>query len=143
MPGSRGLLDTNIIILRRYIDHALLPDESAISAVTLGELTAGIHMLTGDDAEVREERARRTDALARAESEFDPIPYDVAAAWIFGLLSAAVQSIGRSPRRRTADLMIAATAASRGFAVYTTNPDDFAGIDKIVTVIAVPRPDVG
>ena len=38
----RGLLDTNIMIMRGWIDAAELPAEVAISAVTLAELSAGL-----------------------------------------------------------------------------------------------------
>jgi predicted nucleic acid-binding protein len=37
-PAPRGLLDTNIMILRSRIAPEELPDEVAISAVTLAEL---------------------------------------------------------------------------------------------------------
>ena len=43
VPARQGLLDTNILVLRRWIDPAELPDEMAISAVTLAELSAGPH----------------------------------------------------------------------------------------------------
>lgn len=142
MPAehSQGLLDTNILILRRWIDPDLLPGEMAISAVTLAELAAGVHLVRGDDAPARAERARRTDVLQRAESEFDPIAFDGEAARAFGRLSAAVQATGRAPRRRFADLMIAAAAAANGLPLYTTNPADFAGLDDLVTIVPVRRP---
>ena len=41
--GSRGLLDTSVIIDFDQIDSAQLPDETAISAVTVAELAAGPH----------------------------------------------------------------------------------------------------
>lgn len=137
---TRGLVDTNIVILRRGIDPETLPDEIAISAITLAELCAGVHMVRGDDGQATAERARRTDVLARTESEFDPIPFETEAARAFGLISAAVQARGRTPRRRLADLMIAATAAASGLPLYTTNPGDYEGLDGIVDVIAVSRP---
>ncbi|MFC8190541.1 type II toxin-antitoxin system VapC family toxin [Cellulomonas sp. NPDC057328] len=142
MPGevSRGLLDTNVLILRRWIDVTLLPQEVAVSAVTLAELSAGVHLVTGDDEEARAERARRTDVLQRAESEFDPLPFDAEAARLYGRLAAAVHGVGRTPRRRVADLMIAATAAAHGLSVWTTNPDDFAGLGDVVGVVAIDRP---
>jgi len=40
---TRGLLDTSVVIDHDLIDPALLPDESAISAITVAELTAGPH----------------------------------------------------------------------------------------------------
>jgi len=143
MLGERrqGLLDTNVLILRRWIAPESLPDELAISAVTLAELSARVHLVRGDDAEARAERARRTDVLQRAENEFDPIAFDALAARAFGRISAAVQDAGRTPRRRVADLMIAAVAAAQGLPLYTTNPDDFTGLDGIVDVVAVKRPD--
>lgn len=39
----QGFFDTNLVILRSRIDPAKLPDEMAISAVTLAELSAGPH----------------------------------------------------------------------------------------------------
>ena len=142
MPAElrRGLLDTNILILRRWLDSDLLPDEMAISAVTLAELSAGVHLVRGDDAQARAERARRTDVLQRAEGEFDPIPFDGEAARAYGRISAAVRASGRAPRRRVADLMIASVAASNGLALWTTNPGDFAGLDELVTIVPVARP---
>ncbi|MDO5503576.1 MAG: type II toxin-antitoxin system VapC family toxin [Actinomycetia bacterium] len=143
MPASqRGLLDTNILILRPWIDSSELPAESAISAVTLAELTAGVHMVEGADAAARSERARRVEVLQVVEREFDPIPFGTAAARSYGRICAAVQRTGRSPRRRIADLMIAAVGVAEGLPVYTTNPDDFAGLDDIVEMVPVrvPRP---
>ncbi|MFD4421409.1 type II toxin-antitoxin system VapC family toxin [Agromyces sp. NPDC058484] len=142
MPAEhrRGLLDTNIVILRRWIDPDDLPLEMAICAVTLAELSAGVHLVQGADSAA--ERARRIDALQRVEHEFDPIPFDTDAARAFGRISAAVQAIGRTPRRRIADLMIAAIAASQSLPLYTTNPRDFVGIDELVDVVPVPRPEI-
>ena len=142
MPAerSRGLLDTNILVLRRWIDTAELPDEVATSAVTLAELSAGVQFVAEDDTDARAERARRTDVLQRVENEFDPIPFDADAARMFGRLSAAVRGVGRTPRRRVADLMIAAVAAVHGLPLYTTNPADFTGLDELVDVVAVSLP---
>jgi predicted nucleic acid-binding protein len=88
------------------------------------------------------ERARRLDVLQRAEHEFDSIPFDADAARAYGRVTAAVIAAGRKPRRRAADLMIAATAIAAGLPLYTTNPDDFVGLDHLVTVIPVTRPEV-
>jgi predicted nucleic acid-binding protein len=145
MPAEhrQGLLDTNVLILRRWIAPESLPDELAISAVTLAELSAGVHLVRGDDADARAERARRTDVLQRVENQFDPIAFDAEAARAFGRISAAVQDAGRTPRRRVADLMIAAVAAAQGLPLYTTNPDDFTGLDGIVDVISIRRPETG
>ncbi len=38
--------------------------------------------------------------------------------------------------------MIAAVAAVADLPLYTTDPDDFAGLDGLVRIVAVPRPSV-
>jgi predicted nucleic acid-binding protein len=149
MTGKRtrqGMLDTNILILRPWIDPAELPDEMAISAITLAELSAGPHEVRHNDEQdrydERAERARRLEILQRVENEFDPVPFDVEAARIFGRVTAAVIGTGRKPRRRVVDLMIAATAIAEGLPLYSTNPDDFSGLDSLLPVIPVTPPPV-
>ena len=149
MPGDaheRGLLDTNIVILRRWINPNDLPAEVAISAITLAELSAGPHEVRRneeqDDYDEYAERARRLDVLQRAENEFDPIPFDAEAARIYGRVVAAVVAAGRKPRRRVTDLMIAAIAMAADLPLYTTNPGDFTGLDDLLIVVPVTRPPV-
>jgi len=143
-PTRQGLLDTNILVLRRWIDPTELPDEMAISTITLAELSAGPHQVRPnseqDTYDEHEERARRTEALQRVESEFDPVPFDAEAARIYGRVTAAVVTAGRTPRRRIADLMIAATAISEDLPLYTTNPGDYTGLEKLIRVVPVRRP---
>ncbi|MHB1432708.1 MAG: PIN domain-containing protein [Streptosporangiaceae bacterium] len=143
---ARGLLDTNILILRRWIDPEQLPDEMAVSAITLAELSAGPHQVRRndeqDDYDEHDERARRLEILQRAENEFDPIPFDAEAARIYGRVTAAVITAGRTPRRRIADLMIAATAIAEGLPLFTTNPGDYTGLESLTPVIPVTRPPV-
>jgi predicted nucleic acid-binding protein len=143
---QRGLADTNILILRNWIQPLELPDEVAISAITLAELSAGPHEVRPDNEQdlyfEGPERARRLDILQRAEHEFDPIPFDAEAARAYGRVVAAVLTIGRKPRRRATDLMIAATAMAAGLPLYTTSPDDFIGLDRLLTVVSVTRPIV-
>jgi len=136
--GGKGLLDTNILILRNRIEHGALPAEVAISAVSLAELSAGVHQAHGPEASA--ERARRLLLLQQVESEFDPLAFDAAAARHYGRIAGAVSAAGRSPRRRVADLMIAAVAAAHQLPLYTTNPADFSGLGEFVEVVAVPRP---
>jgi predicted nucleic acid-binding protein len=132
---ARGLIDTNIIIHLAALDPVELPDEMVISAVTLAELSAGPHYT--DDAA---ERARRTSVLQHTEATFDPLPFDAEAARAFGLVSAAVLTAGRKPRRRPADLMIASVAMVNRLPLYTTNPDDFAGLENLLVIVPVRRP---
>ncbi|MFK0194896.1 type II toxin-antitoxin system VapC family toxin [Kitasatospora sp. NPDC090308] len=143
---AQGLLDTNIMILRKWLDPAELPDEMAITAITLAELSAGPHEVRGnaeqDDYDEYAERARRMDVLQRAENEFDPIPFDAEAARIYGRVCAAVIGSGRKPRCRVADLMIAAIAIAQDLPLFTTNPDDFKGLESLLTIVPVTRPVV-
>ncbi len=130
---SSGLLDTSVVIDWDDPDvSAALPDQAAICAITLAELAAGPHL-----ASTGAEGARRQARLQQLEATFDPIPFDVAAARSYGLLVAAVVESGRSHRRRVADLLIAATAHANGLALYTRNPDDFAGLTSLVAIIGV------
>ena len=96
----QGMLDTNIMILRRWIEPSQLPDEMAISAITLAELSAGPNEVRGngeqDMYDEHAERARRLEILQRAESEFDPVPFDAEAARIYGRVTAV--AAGRKPR---------------------------------------------
>ena len=134
---TRGLLDTDIVIQRRRIDPSALPDEVAISTLTLAELSAGPNEVREDsgDYEPRAERARRLDALQRAEADFDPIPFDIEAARAYGRVCAAVIAAGRKPRGRVVDLMIASVAIAEGLPLYTCNPADFVGLEALVTVV--------
>ena len=118
----------------------------AISAITLAELPAGPHEVRRtseqDMCGEHAERARRLEILRRAASEFDPIPFGAEAARIFGRVTAAVISAGRKPRRRIADLLIAATAVGEGLPLFTTKPADFTGLETLLPVIPVTRPAV-
>jgi predicted nucleic acid-binding protein len=148
MPAeyAQGLLDTNIVILRKWLDPEELPTEVAITAITLAELSAGPHEVRRneeqDDYDEHTERGRRLDILQRAENEFDPIPFDAEAARIYGRVCAAVISAGRKPRRRIADLMIAAIAIAEELPLFTTNPDDYKGLGRLLTLVPVTRPTV-
>jgi predicted nucleic acid-binding protein len=149
MSGDRprqGMLDTNIVILRRWIDPAELPGEMTVSAITLAELSAGPHEVRSNDEQgsydEHAERARRLEVLQRAESEFDTVPFDAEAARIYGRVTAAVIASGRKPRRRVVDLMIASTAIAEQLALFTTNPDDFAGLEALISIVPVTRPAV-
>lgn len=132
MAESRGLLDTSVVIDHDRIDPALLPDESAISAVTLAELAAGPHA-----TEDKDERARRQDRLQWATATWDPLPFDADAARVYGRMFAAARAAGRTSRSRMADLLIASTATANNLPVYTRNPSDFDALKDIIKVIAI------
>ena len=126
---ERGLLDTSVVIAE---DVTPIPGVLAISAVTLAELHFGV--LVARSAEVRAERLRRLSILQR---RFDALPLDEVVAASYGRLAAAVVAAGRQPRRRTMDLLIAATAHAHDAALYTRNPDDFGGLEDLIDVRVV------
>ncbi|MBA2577735.1 MAG: type II toxin-antitoxin system VapC family toxin [Euzebyaceae bacterium] len=125
----RGLLDTSVIIARAVAE---LPQEAAISAATLAELHFGVLLAGADD--VRRARIRR---LAEIEARFDPLPVDAAVARSYGALAHVVVSAGRQPRRRTMDLLIAATAHAHRIPLYTRDAADFAGIGDEISIHVV------
>jgi hypothetical protein len=127
-----GVVDTSIIAALRLFDPAELPDTMLITAVTLGELSYSLHA-TDDPVK----RADRVAVLQHAEATFDPLPYDQGAARLYGQICAAVRIAGRQPRRRSSDLQIAATAGSNQLPLYTANPDDFRGIERLVEIVGV------
>ncbi|MET8000213.1 type II toxin-antitoxin system VapC family toxin [Nonomuraea glycinis] len=135
MTYVAGLLDTNILILRAGIDPDELPDELLISAISTAELSVGVLVATGP-----RELAQRMKILQTAEAEFDPLPFDEAAAREYGQIWTAVIASGRKPRPRTADLMIACVAIANRLPLYTCNPKDFKGLDPLLSVVSVTRP---
>lgn len=129
---ERGLLDTSVVIDLERLDPDSLPRTIGVSAITMAELSAG-PAATSDPAE----RARRQDRLQRAEAAFEPVPFGVEAARAYGRVYAAVVASGRQPRRRFADLMIAATAIAEGLPLVTRNGDDFVGLEDLLVIVTV------
>lgn len=117
----RGLLDTSVVVALESLTPEDLPEEPAISAITLAELAAGPHA-TDDE----QERARRQDRLQRVEALLDPLPFDAAAARAYAIVFAATRSADRKPRgARAVDLMIAAIALANELPLFTRNSTDF------------------
>ena len=138
MSDPEGLLDTStLLLLPRIDDPSVLPDVPLISAITLAELSVG-PLVTDDEAE----RARRLVHVQQAEADFDPLPFDAAAARAFGEVASSLRRSGRKPAARALDALIAATAIANGLPLYTCNPDDFAEISGLA-LRPVPVPDPG
>jgi len=130
---SVGLLDTSVVI--DWDDPAVataLPEQVAICAITLAELTAGPHL-----ASTGAERARGQARLQQVEATFDAIAFDAPATRNYGQVAAVVAAIGRSHGPRIAGLLVAATAHANGLTLYTRNPDDFDGLGRLIGIIAV------
>lgn len=128
----RGLLDTSVVIDLDVLSADMLPEQIAVSAITMAELAAG--PAAANDVT---ERSRRQDRLQRAEAAFDPLPFDVEAARAYGRIYAAVRAWGRNPRSRLADLLIAGVALANRLPLVTRNSADFAGLQELVEVIEV------
>jgi predicted nucleic acid-binding protein len=129
----RGLLDTSVIIDYEHVSQHKLPLETAVTVVTLAELSAGPH-----SANDPRERGRRQRQLEFVESTYDPLPFDAKAAREYGAIVAAAVAVGRAGhRRRALDLMIAATARANRLPLYTCNPSDFSGLEDLVEIVAV------
>lgn len=114
----RGLLDTSVFIgeeASRPLNVALLPDEAAVSVVTVGELRTGV--LVARDVE---ERDRRLTTLMRALS-MDPIDVDERVAESWAKLRLLLRDSGR--RMRVNDSWIAATAMALNIPVVTRDDD--------------------
>jgi tRNA(fMet)-specific endonuclease VapC len=132
---ARGLLDTSTLLLLPQLPEATaLPVEPLISTITLAELSVG-PLVARTDAE----RAARQAHLQQAEADFEPLPFDAAAARAFGQVAASLRRAGRKPAARSYDAMIAAVAIANDLPLYTSNPDDFATLEQL-RVVDVPHP---
>jgi len=130
---TEGLIDTSVVIdWDEPAVAAALPDMVAVSAITMAELAAGPHL-----AREPLEKARRQARLQQVESVLDSLPFDAAAARSYGQLVAAVAAAGRSHRSRLADLLIAALAHANSLSLYTRNPQDFLGLEALITIVAI------
>lgn len=133
---ARGLLDTNtLVLLPKLGDPSVLPDEPMISAITLAELSVGPLVITDEV-----QRAERLAVLQQAEADFDPLPFDAAAARAFGRVAASLRRAGRKPAARSYDAMIAAVALANDLALFTCNPDDFVAVEGL-RIVPVAHPD--
>lgn len=119
---SRGLLDTSVFIAREQRRPLRrLPDELAVSVITIGELELGV--LAALDPE---QRAQRADTLALARSA-DPIAVTEAVMGAFARLTNDCRQQGVRPK--IFDALIASTAIEHGLPVVTQD-DDFAAMAR-------------
>lgn len=129
----RSVLDTSVLL-----GPAPPPIEGdlAISTASLAELHFGV-LVAGSDV-VRAERLRRLGVIERT---FTALPIDDVVARHYGRVASAAAAIGRQPRARVMDLLIAATAVAHDARLYTRNPNDLAGLDDLVEIIALAGAD--
>jgi predicted nucleic acid-binding protein len=122
-----GVLDTSVFVAGESgRPLGRLPDEAAISAITVAELYLGV--LMADDPDVR---ATRLATLNAVERRFDPLPVDDAVAHVFAELVARARRLGRRPK--VPNVLIAATAVAHRMPVYTQD-EDFAAIPGVAVI---------
>lgn len=125
---SRGLADTTVFIAResgRPLDEATLPDELAVSIITVAELRAGV--LAAGNVRIRDRRlATLTEAMA-----LDPVPIDDAVAEHWARLRVLLRDSGQ--RMPVNDSWIAATAMALAVPVVTQD-DDYVELDELPVV---------
>lgn len=128
---KRGLLDTSVFIAREQRRPlGDLPEEAAISVITIGELELGVLAAADDDT-----RSRRADTLALARAA-DPIGVSEAVMSAFARL---VHDCRRADRRpKILDALIAATAVQHGLPIVTQD-DDFDAIASAHPALVVRR----
>lgn len=123
---KRFLLDTNVVSeVRKPKPHGdvvawlnqLRDEQLFLSAVTLGELQAGIERTRAQDAKKAEEIEGWVDQLA---DSIQVLPMDAVCFREWGRL------MNRKPEHLIEDAMIAATARVHGLTVATRNERDFA-----------------
>jgi predicted nucleic acid-binding protein len=130
---KRYLLDTNVISeLRKPKPHgavvgwlkSLREEQLFLSAVTLGELQAGIERARPQDARKAKEIEAWVDQLAES---IHVLPMDAACFREWGRLMYKKQD------HLLEDAMIAATARVHGLVVATRNVRDFEALEAAVT----------
>lgn len=125
----RAVLDTSVLLAAGI---APLPGELAISTASLSQLHFGV--LVAVTPAVRAERLRRLSLL---QQRFTALPVDEAVAASYGRLAAAVVAVGRQPRARTMDLLIAATAHAHQARLVTRNASDLHGLEDLLDIVSV------
>ena len=125
---TRGLADTTVFIAResgRPLDETALPDELAVSIITIGELRAGV--LSAEDVRVRD---RRLVALTAAMT-LDPVPVDDEVAEHWARLRVLLRDTGQ--RMPVNDSWIAATAMALAVPIVTQD-DDYVELDELPVI---------
>lgn len=128
MALTRAVADTSIFIARevgRSLDEDRVPSELTVSAITIGELRAGVLGAEGP-SELETRLVTFTQALS-----FDPVPVDEHVAEMWARLRLALRGAGR--RMPINDSWIAATAMSLGIPVVAQDADydEVPGLDVI------------
>jgi hypothetical protein len=128
----QAVLDTSVFIAREQ-ERPLgeLPDEVAVSVVTLSELRHGVLAADG-----HERMARRLSTLEVARQIATPLVIDEAVGDELARLRIALKAVGKA--MKVMDAWIAATAMAHGAAVCTQDADfDLAAEADLLEVMRV------
>ena len=124
----KGLLDTSVFIAGeqgRPLATAELPEEAAVSVVTLAELELGVHLASSEAV-----RGQRLRTLRAIQATYVALSIDDAVASAFAELVAHARRSGRRPKVQ--DTWIAATARAHAIAVYSQDADfDDLAVDVV------------
>lgn len=66
----------------------------------------------------------------------EPLPFEAACVAAYQSVAAVNVAVGRHPRHRTLDLLIAATAHAHGLPLYTRNAGDVEHLAELVEIVA-------
>jgi hypothetical protein len=127
---TAGIADTSVFIAResgRALDVSALPDDVAVSIITIGELRAGV--LAAVDLDTRDRRL----ATFSAAQALDPIPIDEPVADAWARLRILLRDSGQ--RMPVNDSWIAATAMSLGVAIVRQD-DDYVEVPGLLVIKA-------
>ena len=125
---TQGLADTSVFIARelgRPLRVDELPNQLAVSVITIGELRAGV--LAANDVDTRDRRL----ATLTAALTLDPVPVDEAVAQSWASLRIRLRDLGL--RMQVNDSWIAATALALGTPVVTQD-DDYVEVPGLAVV---------
>ena len=125
---TQGLADTSVFIASetgRPLRVDELPNQLAVSVITIGELRAGV--LAANDVDARDRRL----ATLTAALTLDPVPVDEAVAQSWASLRIRLRDLGlRMPVNNS---WIAATALALGIPVVTQD-DDYVEVPGLAVV---------
>ena len=130
------IIDTNIFINveQKRFDLSLINNfahygEAYISAITVSELLAGVHL-----AKSAEQHIQRSAFVENIIARMPVLEFNEEIARVYAELyafSLKIQGRGET-KSNVHDLLIASTAIFNGFAVLTSNIDDFKNIPSLI-----------
>jgi toxin FitB len=127
------LLDTNVVISAFHAGLDLPADAvTHVCVVTHVELSYGIAAARGPV-----QTAQRAAQLQQFLSTWQPVPLTPAVAASFVEVAGAALAAGQNPGKRMNDLLIAATARSRGWTLVTEDRTLATAVQSVVPTMSL------